>query len=668
MQETFFSKLANTSKDAIVVIDSQEKVIFWNEAAIRSFGYTENEALGQNLHKLIIPERFQSAHTHNTFTKNHHQDAAHDRMIEVMAVNKQGHEIPFEVSISSIVYEGQMYWAGFMRNITDKKKRENELKEAKSLAEAASAAKSEFLANMSHEIRTPMNVIIGLTDHILDSDEQEMTHKNICMVNDAAKLLLNIINQILDFSKVEAGKLELNKAAFDISGTLHRLIEIMESTAAEKNIDLVLYYDSSIPRVAIGDAVRLQQVLINLLGNAIKFTDQGKVELYVKLLSERQLPASHKSIKLQITVIDSGIGIAADKMAGLFESFSQVDNSLARPYEGTGLGLSISRKLVQLMGGEITVKSQLGAGSQFSFDIELEVDGTKADQVLTLESWRLPGSSRCRVCEHPANQVARKPETAEVTDVSDSSDCQDINILLVEDKPMNQMLARTILQKQGWRVATADNGLIALEKITTASYDVILMDIQMPELDGVETTKRIRALKNNPNSRTPIIAMTANAMAGDRERYLEQGMDDYIGKPFVAADLKALIIKHCKNDSQKNMQTSLQAALKMLQEDRDLLVNIIEAFVEDCKQDIQKLQQAVATKDAQLIIETAHGIKGELGNIRLTYWYDLAYRLELDANTGYSEDLADNTQQFINELDKLLQYLEEDNWLAQLGG
>lgn len=677
----YSENLLETARDAIISIDTDGMVNVWNHMAEKTFGYSKSEIIGRPI-ITIIPERYKTLHLEGIkrFIKTGVANVI-GKSIGVSGITKEGVEIPIEVSLSfQKSEEGQISFTAIIRDVTEKLKWEEglittnkkleseiterkliamELKAAKKIAIGANKAKSEFLANMSHEIRTPMNGVMAMTEILLDSELSPEQHGYVETVHKSANSLLSIINGILDFSKIEAGKLDLEKIDFDLRITVESIVDIFAVKADEKGLDFSCFINPEIPYLLRGDPGRMRQVLINFVNNAMKFTKDGEVVVNVSLVKETD---SHAT--LRFAVRDTGIGIPADRVSRLFQSFSQVDTSTTRKYGGTGLGLAISKQITELMGGQIGVESEEGKGSTFWFLVMLErqpsgrqqvpielgdienlhvlvVDDNGTNRYILrkyLESWH------CRVEETDSAGGAMKklrdaadgddPFKVALLDYcmpdvdgdllgkkikSDSQlknlamvmlssvgergdakrlkklgfaafltkpikqsqlfDClrivtkkdaniekdssgqivtrysiseehkRRVHILLAEDNAVNQKVALRILDKKlGCRADVVNNGKEAVESLKRLDYDLVLMDCQMPEIDGYEATRTIRDVTSTVrNHRIPIVAMTANAMKGDREKCIEAGMDDYVTKPINAQKLADAIERNINN-------------------------------------------------------------------------------------------------------------------------
>jgi PAS domain S-box-containing protein len=552
---TFQKAMLDNAGHAIISTTPEGIIQVFNPAAEALLGYKADEIIGKQSLAVFHDPVEVSSHASlfsrelgiaiepgfDVFVEKSRRDLSNEH--EWTYIRKDGTRLTVLLNVTAVKNTtGQI--SGFLSiasDITRLKIAERELILAKEGAEAASVAKSQFLANMSHEIRTPMNGVLGMAQLLLNTPLTDKQRHLVNSVHDSGTALLGIINDILDFSKIEAGKLELEQIEFALRETIEKAVDLFADLAGKKGLDLTCFLPAEIPDRAIGDPARLRQVLLNLVGNAVKFTQRGRVTVRLHLLAQEA-----RTLKLKCEVTDTGIGIHPQAQARLFTEFSQADGSTTRQFGGTGLGLAIVKQLVQLMGGEVGIASTPGQGSTFWFTVQLghvaPKHGTQPANDLALNGGK----------DLTVDAVVTGPILSWTLNYS---------VLLVEDNPVNREVAAGLLELLGCHVDCAEDGREALEVSATGSYDVILMDCQMPVMDGFTATAGIRERERQTNRpRIPIIALTANAMEGDRERCLKAGMDDYLSKPFTQGQLKDILSSWLNQTSASSSQRNLGSA------------------------------------------------------------------------------------------------------------
>ena len=629
-EEKYRSIIANMNL-GLIEVDLNENIRYVNQSFCNMSGYEEQELIGKNAMKLFVKDEYRNIMQEKNNLRQQGQADAYEMNVKT----KQGNNRWWLICGAPLYNDKQQHTGsiGIHLDITQQKLLAQQLLEAKQVAEKSAHAKDLFLANMSHEIRTPMNAIVGMSKQLQKTNLNQQQQSFLDIIGTAADHLLVIINDILDFSKLDAGKVSLEEIGFNMHELVHNTSRVLKLKAEEKGLIFALSVDDNIAPALKGDPYRINQILMNLLSNSIKFTNRGSVTLTCELKND--LPDRQQ---LEIMISDTGKGMDESYLKNLFNKFSQEDESIARSYGGTGLGMSIVKQLVELMNGTISVDSKKG-------------EGTKVGITLSF-----PKCTECALTKKDNSQI-------------DSQVLSNKKILLVEDNEMNRVVAETILNQYGAIIHEAVNGADAVEALRNNQFDIVLMDIQMPVMDGLEATHTIR---EEIRSAIPIIALTANAVKGEMEKCIQAGMNDYLSKPFEEEDLIRLIAKWlCREISFTEAKESMPVTDNALYDlgklkqitrgDEKFISKMLQVFIQETVGSLGQLDQAYEAKDMKKVKFLAHRMKSSLANLSVVSASNIAKQIE---TTEWAEEdyplLEKLMNEFRNIIDKLIPMIQSE--------
>jgi PAS domain S-box-containing protein len=601
-------------KLGILEVDNNDKIIKAYPQFCSLVGYEEDELIGESPTFLFLDESSRKIMAE----QNEERLKGVSSVYEVPLIKKNG-EIAWVIISGAPFYSNQGKLTGSIGihlDITERRKMESALRESKFKAEELNKVKELFLANMSHEIRTPMNAIVGMSELLEQTGLDNSQTKYLSAINSSSKNLLVLINDLLDFSKIESGNLSLELVDFNLRKLIAKSTEIVGLKAEENGVNVIYKVDDNLPEILNGDPTRLGQVLLNLLSNAVKFTTNGLVLVSVNLVKIK----GDKCL-VEFIVKDEGIGIPESELINIFKDFTQAKKSTTRLYGGTGLGLSISQNILKLMNGTLEVRSELNKGSEFFFTIELEEAKNETSEKENNENYKI------------------------------EKDFKQSFILLVEDNPLNSLMATTILEKWNCIIDLAENGVEAIEKLRAKTYDLILMDMTMPKMGGIEASQIIR---DELKVETPIIALTANAISGDSKKCLEAGMNDYLSKPYSQIDLNRVLTKWVNPEASEILYD-----LSKLEEMGDpvFLEKMLKLFLVETDKAVTIISKALEESDFKQISLVAHKIKPSLNYVCIPRLFDAVITIEIWQEAD--DVLIDRTKLFLKDLQLVLEQLKQ---------
>jgi PAS domain S-box-containing protein len=613
---SFYEAVVEVGSDIIFIVDFTGRIFYHNASAKETLGYGSNKLVGKLFFDFILPETREAFQLE--FKKSIRK--TYNEKVEFQFLCKDKSYRFLEFNSINLKHKGGP--PGLILDCRDITQRKRDAEELLRLQKA----KEQFLANISHEIRTPINGIAGMAGLLSNNPNAEERETYLNAIRHSAENLKVIINDLLDLAAIESGKLKFENIPFNVNDLITSLVSTFTYQAREKKLELTSHIAPHANRILLGDPVRLNQILINLISNAVKFTHSGSIVVNCAIEKENR-----KKCWLRISVKDTGVGIPKDKLLTIFESFSQADETVTRRYGGTGLGLAIARQLVEQQKGRILVESTEHAGSEFTI-----------------------------IIPYPIGKVSRL-QTARQVAASLKPNHKGLRVLLVEDNDINRLYAQSILKSWQCETHTAENGLVAIEKIKNTVYDVILMDIQMPVMDGYESTRAIR-LMNSPSGKVPIIALTANATRTDIDKCLAAGMNTYLPKPFTPDDLYQKLFTELKLKASQKESTPVLYDLGYLRKvsgnNETFVREMVQTFIQSVPAVLSQIEKAIPENNWQLVSKLVHQIKPSLTLIGIHSLKDKAVHIEADCKNGSPsektrKDITDFTATLQRTLDEL---------------
>lgn len=638
-REEILQCIADSANDCIMMLDENADVIFWNQVSEAHFGLSSNDIIGKNWMDILYTDSEDSS---SVDVNKHIPKIDKNATFDILAKNLDGQGMPMRMSVMPAEIKGLRRTICVMKDMSGQLKKEAELKRTKAKAEISDTAKQIFLSNISHELRTPLNGIIGMTELLSETQLSSEQSQYVNVLQKSSSMLLDTINDILDLTKLETGKLELEYKELSVKSIVMKIVEQYAYESRNKDITVNYEIDDFFPDKFIGDEFRIQQILSNIVDNAVKFTEKGHVTIKVEAQNIRY-SYNEPLATVCITVADSGIGIYQKDLETIFDSFSQVDGSMTRGYEGAGIGLNLVKRLISIMNGHVNVESVPGKGSEFQviFDLVISTEVKKRDAAIVTDSSTIVGSS---------NKVVQ-PESFE-----------DLFVLVAEDNVVGQQVISHILNHKNIKFHLVENGARAIKALESRAYDIIFMDIEMPEMDGIEAALQIRESSvDRFNPLVPIVALTGHSTEADKERIIAAGMDGILIKPVRIEDVYNIISSTLfERDTVSVLQENTVDAFipEMFIGEEDLYYQLVQVFVVDAKERVKSIVEAFGMNDWITIEKESHSLKGSASYVEAVKVTEEAVELNnmMKKNEYEYTDLAiQNLKNHVNDFCKKIE-------------